>query len=71
MAEETVLNFEKALDQLEQIVKELETGELSLDDTIGRFEEGVKMVRVCHQKLSEAEKKIEILVQDLDGVETE
>ncbi|MDD2497466.1 MAG: exodeoxyribonuclease VII small subunit [Desulfitobacteriaceae bacterium] len=71
MAEEIDLNFEKALHQLEQIVKELETGELSLDDTIGRFEEGVKMVRICHQKLSQAEKKIEVLVQDLDEAETE
>lgn len=57
MAEGIVLNFENALHQLEQIVKELETGELSLDDTIDRFEEGVKMVKICHQKLSEAERK--------------
>ncbi|MGI6066693.1 MAG: exodeoxyribonuclease VII small subunit [Bacillota bacterium] len=71
MAEGIVLNFENALHQLEQIVKELETGELSLDDTIDRFEEGVKMVKICHQKLSEAERKIEVLIRELDERETE
>jgi exodeoxyribonuclease VII small subunit len=59
--------FESALDELEQVVEQLESGELSLEDSLGAFEKGVGLVRLCNQKLSEAEKKIEMLVRDKEG----
>jgi len=60
-------NFEKDLEQLEQIVTALEEGGLSLDDSLKRFEEGIKLARRCEKALSEAEKKIEILVKNEEG----
>lgn len=59
--------FEEALDELEKVVERLESGELSLEDSLAAFEEGVKLVRYCNQKLAEVEKKIELLVKDKEG----
>jgi len=59
--------FEKDLEKLEEIVEALETGGLSLDDAMKRFEEGVKLARKCEKALCEAEKKIEILVKNAHG----
>lgn len=61
------IKFEKALQRLETIVTELEQGELSLDDSLRIFEEGVKLSKTCLKMLDEAERKIEILVKDKDG----
>lgn len=61
------LSFEKALERLEQIVDELEGGNLSLEDALKRYEEGVKFSRTCQEKLAQAEKKIEVLTRSLDG----
>jgi exodeoxyribonuclease VII small subunit len=60
-------NFESALEELEQVVEQLESGELSLEDSLSAFEKGVGLVRFCNQKLSEVEKKIELLVKDKEG----
>lgn len=59
--------FEKAVEKLEKIVEFLESGEASLDEALKKYEEGVKISRLCAQKLSEAEKKIEILTRTLNG----
>jgi exodeoxyribonuclease VII small subunit len=59
--------FEDALEELEKVVERLESGELSLDDSLAAFEDGVRLVKFCNQKLSEVEKKIELLVKDKDG----
>jgi exodeoxyribonuclease VII small subunit len=59
--------FEKDLERLEKIVGELEEGELSLDDSLKRFEEGVKLSKRCEKALAEAEKKIEILTKNAEG----
>ena len=59
--------FEEALDELEKAVERLESGELSLEDSLAAFEDGVKLVRYCNQKLTEVEKKIELLVKDKEG----
>jgi exodeoxyribonuclease VII small subunit len=59
--------FESALEDLELIVEQLETGELSLEDSLTAFEKGVGLVKFCNQKLSEVEKKVELLVKDKDG----
>jgi exodeoxyribonuclease VII small subunit len=64
MAEET---FEEALKKLEDVVKRLEEGDLPLEESLSLFEEGIRLTRLCAQKLDEAEKKIEILVKDNKG----
>lgn len=64
------LKFEQALERLEKIVADMESAELPLDDVVGKFEEGTRLVRFCAQKLEEAEKKIEILARKKDGTVT-
>lgn len=59
--------FEKAMKQLEQIVQELETGDLPLEKAIAKFEEGVKLSKFCSEKLDETEKRITVLLQDREG----
>ncbi len=59
--------FEDALKKLEIIVNKLEDGNLSLEESLELFEEGVRLSRFCSQKLDEAEKKVEILTKDKDG----
>lgn len=54
MAEQS---FEKALERLEKIVSELESGELSLDEALKRYEEGIRLVQACSKKLETAQKK--------------
>jgi exodeoxyribonuclease VII small subunit len=56
-------NFEKALERLETIVGEMESGTLSLEKMMACFEEGTELVKFCSQKLNEVEKKIEILAK--------
>lgn len=60
-------NFETALEDLEQVVEQLETGELPLEDSLSAFEKGVGLVKFCQQKLDEVEKKVELLVKDKEG----
>lgn len=61
------IKFEKAMSRLEQIVEELEKGELNIDRSLEIFEEGIKMSRVCSKKLNEAEQKIEKLTKNQKG----
>ncbi|MBT4898894.1 MAG: exodeoxyribonuclease VII small subunit [Nitrospina sp.] len=61
------IKFEKAMQRLEQIVDDLEKGELDIDKSLEIFEEGIKMSRVCSKKLNEAEAKIEKLTQNQKG----
>lgn len=61
------VKFESALEDLEAVVEQLETGELSLEDSLTAFEKGVGLVKFCNQKLNEVEKKIEVLVKDKEG----
>ena len=60
-------DFETALKKLEEIVKKLENGELSLDSALELFEEGVKLSRFCHSKLEDAERRVEILLKNDSG----
>jgi len=60
-------NFESALEDLEQVVEQLESGELALEDSLAAFEKGVGLVKYCNQKLNEVEKKVEVLVKDKEG----
>jgi exodeoxyribonuclease VII small subunit len=59
--------FEVALEELEEVVEQLESGDLSLEDSLAAFEKGVGLVKYCNQKLSGVEKKIELLVRDKEG----
>ena len=59
--------FEKAMKQLEQIVDELESGNLSLDKALKKFEEGMALSRYCTEKLEETEQRISLLTADAEG----
>ncbi len=67
---ETV-DFEKALAELEGIVKQLETGNLALEKSLALFERGVQLARACKEKLAEAELKVSQLVKDKQGLFSE
>ena len=60
-------SFEAALQRLESIVQRLEKGELPLEESLVLYEEGVRLARLCHGKLEEAEGKIELLLKDSRG----
>lgn len=62
--EADAISFEAALKRLEEVVGELESGRLSLEDSLQRFEEGMRLSKLCQQKLKGVEMKIEKLVQD-------
>ncbi len=66
---EPPLDFEESMKRLETVVDELESGELSLEDSIARYEEGVKLSRRLTQTLDAAEKRIERLVEAGDDAE--
>lgn len=60
-------SFEQALKQLEQIVHDLEEGELSLEKAIKKFEDGIKLSKYCSDKLDETEDKITLLLKNQNG----
>lgn len=60
-------NFETQLAALERIVRELERGELPLEESLRLFEDGVRLARECQERLNKAERRIEILMRDDDG----
>jgi exodeoxyribonuclease VII small subunit len=55
--------FEDALAKLEEIVRKMEQGELTLDESLASFEEGIRLARLCSRKLDEAERRVEILLK--------
>jgi len=61
------LTFEKAMKKLEQIVRELESGDQPLEKAIKKFEEGVQLSKFCSEKLDETEQKIALLLKDQAG----
>jgi exodeoxyribonuclease VII small subunit len=64
-------SFEKALERLETLVGEMESGALNLEKMMACFEEGTELVKFCAQKLNEVEKKIEILTKKDDSIVAE
>ncbi len=68
--QEPRLGFEAALQRLEALVGQMESGELGLDDLVTSFEEGQKLVKQCSDKLNAVERRIEILVKDEAGAVT-
>lgn len=69
MATTTDKDFESSLKKLEQIVRELESGDVSLNESLARFEEGIELYKQCRQTLEGAEKKIKILSDSLKEID--
>ena len=67
MTKDDTPTFEAALKQLEEIVQKLEKGELPLEESLTLYEDGIRLSRLCHAKLEEAEGKIRMLVKDAKG----
>jgi exodeoxyribonuclease VII small subunit len=63
----TSRKFEEALERLEAIVQKLESGDLSLEESLKSFEEGTKLAHFCNKKLEEAEQKVSILMKESNG----
>ena len=61
------INFEEAMTRLEGEVKKLESGNMTLDESIAAFEEAVKLIRICNEKLENAERRVRILTEAADG----
>ena len=59
--------FEASLEQLEKIVRKLEDGDLPLEDSLKLFETGIRLSRECQERLTQAERRIEILLKDENG----
>ncbi len=64
-------NFEDSLARLEEITQELESGELSLEESLKKFDEGIKLTEFCNKKLSEARTKVNKLLKKSDCLEEE
>ena len=64
-------DFEKALEELEELVQTLEKGELSLDEMLKQFERGIKLTRTCQSALKNAEQKVELLIKQAGKTELE
>ena len=71
MADEKEIQFEEALTRLEAVVNRLESGELPLEESLGLFEEGVHLTKVCTHRLEEAERRVTILLKNERGEITE
>lgn len=64
---EPQLNFEGAMDRLEEIVEQMESGKMMLEELIVRYEEGMKLVKICQERLASAEQRIEIITRNNAG----
>lgn len=60
-------SFEQSLNELEEIVKQLEDGDLELEESLKLFETGVRLSRECRERLTTAERRIEVLMKESDG----
>lgn len=58
------VDFEEALDQLEELVEDMENGDLTLEESLKAFEQGIKLTRECQTALSQAEQKVQMLVEE-------
>ena len=65
------INFEDSMESLEKIVAELEKGDLNLDDSIKKFEQGMKISKECNSKLEDAEKRITVLIEENNDLKEE
>ena len=65
------IKFEEAISNLEETVRQLESGTLSLDESIEKYEEALRYVKICTEKLGKAEQKIRMLTEGIDGTVTD
>jgi len=70
VTKKTDINFEKALEELEGIVENLESGDLSLENSLKSFEKGIKLARQCQEQLSKAELQVQKLVEENGELKT-
>ncbi|KSW24370.1 MULTISPECIES: exodeoxyribonuclease VII small subunit [unclassified Pseudomonas] len=63
MARKKAVDFEQSLAELQTLVERLESGELSLEDSLGAFEQGIRLTRECQAALSQAEQKVQVLLE--------
>lgn len=68
-SKQPAFDFERALDELEALVASMESGELSLEESLARFERGVQLTRACQKALAEAEQRVKILLEREGGDE--
>ena len=61
------MNFEEAMAKLDSEVKKLESGTMTLDESIAAYEEAIKLIRTCNEKLESAERRVRILTESADG----
>ena len=66
----TDINFEKALEELEGIIEDLESGDLSLENSLKSFEKGIKLARQCQEQLSKAELQVQKLIEENGELKT-
>ncbi len=71
LQEKNTISFEDAMKELEQIASQLEKGDLNLDQSVTKFEEGMKLSKTCNKILEDAEKRISILIKNEDDVTEE
>ncbi len=64
------IDFEEALDQLEELVEEMETGDLTLEESLKAFEQGIKLTRDCQSALTQAEQKVQMLIEENGKLKT-
>ena len=69
-SKKTDINFEKALEELEGIVEDLESGDLSLENSLKSFEKGIKLARQCQEQLSKAELQVQKLIEENGELKT-
>ncbi|NLW16126.1 MAG: exodeoxyribonuclease VII small subunit [Firmicutes bacterium] len=67
MTQPKQMSFEECLQQVQTIVEKLEDGNLSLEESLSLFTEGINLLRQCQEKLAEAEQKVELLMTDKEG----
>lgn len=65
------VTFEEAMCALDEAVSKLESGSLTLDESLATFEEAVKLIKVCNEKINSAEQKVKMLIQNADGSVTD
>lgn len=71
MEEKNTMNFEEAIKGLEQIATELEKGDLNLDESVSKFEQGMKLSKTCSEILEDAQKRISILIKNGEDITEE
>ena len=64
------MTYEQQLQQLETLIKQLENGDLSLDQALAAYEQGINLIRACQQQLEQAEQRIQLLAHGANGEET-